>query len=111
MIVIGGAMTQRVRAEAGTEQAPWKTLRHSLRRIKAGETLKSPHSAMILFPMGGAIGQHSNGHSAVGNRNANYVFNVTASWEKPEDDAANIEWARASWNDLKRFSTSSKRSR
>ena len=73
--------------------------------IKAGETLKSPHSAMILFPMGGAIGQHSNGHSAVGNRNANYVFNVTASWEKPEDDAANIEWARASWNELKRFST------
>jgi FAD/FMN-containing dehydrogenase len=73
--------------------------------IKAGNAITSPHSAMILFPMGGAIGQHTNGHSAVGNRNANYVFNVTASWEKPEDDATNIEWARSSWNDLKRFST------
>jgi FAD/FMN-containing dehydrogenase len=73
--------------------------------IKAGRAITSPHSAMILFPMGGAIGQHANSHSAVGNRNANYVFNVTASWEKPEDDAANIEWARESWRDLKKFST------
>jgi FAD/FMN-containing dehydrogenase len=73
--------------------------------IKAGSAVVSPHSAMILFPMGGAIGQHHNGHSAVGNRNANYVFNVNAGWDRPEDDAANIEWARSSWRNLKRFST------
>ena len=33
------------------------------------------------------------------------VFNIAASWEKPEDDAANVEWARSSWRDMKRFST------
>jgi len=28
-----------------------------------------------------------------------------SSWEKPEDDAANVEWARAGWRELRRFST------
>ncbi|HET6350355.1 MAG TPA: FAD-binding oxidoreductase [Candidatus Krumholzibacteria bacterium] len=67
--------------------------------------LPSPFAAVILFPLGGAIGQHANSHSAVGNRNANYVFSITSSWEKPEDDAANITWARDAWNDMKKFST------
>jgi FAD/FMN-containing dehydrogenase len=67
--------------------------------------ITSPHSAVILFPMGGAIGRHPNEHSAVGNRDANFVLNITASWEKPEDDTANIEWARAAWRDMKKYST------
>jgi hypothetical protein len=33
------------------------------------------------------------------------VFNVAGSWERPEEDDANIEWARAAWNDMKEFST------
>jgi hypothetical protein len=40
-----------------------------------------------------------------GNRDAAAVLNIAASWEKPEDDAANPEWARSSWRDMKRFST------
>jgi FAD/FMN-containing dehydrogenase len=73
--------------------------------MTGGKGITSPHSAVILFPLGGAIGQHANSHSAVGNRNANFLFNITASWDKPEDDAANIEWARSTWRDLKPFST------
>lgn len=65
----------------------------------------SPHSAVILFPMGGAVGQHPNDHSAAGNRDAYYVFNIAGSWEKPEDDTANLEWARAAWRDMKKYST------
>ena len=65
----------------------------------------SPHSAVILFPMGGAIGKHPTDHSAVGNRDAKWVFNIAASWEKPEDDVANIEWARSTWRDMKKYST------
>jgi FAD/FMN-containing dehydrogenase len=67
--------------------------------------IASPHSAIVVFQLGGAIGKHPDDHSAVGNRNAGAVFNVTASWEKAEDDAANIEWARSSWSHMKRFST------
>jgi FAD/FMN-containing dehydrogenase len=33
------------------------------------------------------------------------VINITASWEAPADDAANIEWARATWRDIRPFST------
>ena len=33
------------------------------------------------------------------------LLNITASWERAEDDARNIEWARAAWRDLRAFST------
>jgi hypothetical protein len=33
------------------------------------------------------------------------ILNIAASWERGEDDAANIEWARAAWRDMRRFST------
>ncbi len=65
----------------------------------------SPHSAVIVFQLGGAIARQPEDHSAVGNRNAGAVLNITASWENPADDAANIEWARSAWSDMRRFST------
>jgi FAD/FMN-containing dehydrogenase len=65
----------------------------------------SPHSAIVLFPVDGAIRKLSDDHSATANRDAVSVLNITASWEKPEDDARNIEWARKSWERLRRFST------
>jgi len=67
--------------------------------------LPSPHSAIIVFPLGGAVKELPNDHSAVGNRDAEAVLNITAAWDRPEDDDANIEWARATWKDMKRFST------
>jgi FAD/FMN-containing dehydrogenase len=69
------------------------------------ERILSPHSAVIVFQLGGAIANRRADHSAVGNRDAAAVLNITGSWEKPEDDAANLEWARSSWRDMKRFST------
>jgi FAD/FMN-containing dehydrogenase len=67
--------------------------------------IRSPHSAVILFQIGGALNRLPDDHSAVGNRDARYVLNVAASWEQQGDDAANMEWARAAWNDMKSFST------
>jgi hypothetical protein len=65
----------------------------------------SPHSAIILFPIGGALNRLAAQHSAVGNRDATFVLNITAAWESAKDDQANIEWARTAWRGLKRFST------
>ena len=65
----------------------------------------SPHSVILLFQIDGELNSLSDAHSAVGNRTARSVFNIAASWEKVEDDHANIEWARAAWRDLRRFST------
>jgi FAD/FMN-containing dehydrogenase len=65
----------------------------------------SPHSAVILFPLGGAVAALPDEHSAVGNRSAGIVLNVAASWESPGDDAKAIGWARGAWEDLRKFST------
>jgi len=60
---------------------------------------------VILFQLGDALGRPPADHSPVGNRDARYVLNVAGSWEQAADDAANVEWARAAWNDMKTFST------
>jgi len=75
-----------------------KILDHSARIL-------SPHSAILLFPLGGAVGRSPESRNAMGNRDAGFVLNVTGSWEKPEDDRANIEWARTAWEDMRKFST------
>jgi FAD/FMN-containing dehydrogenase len=67
--------------------------------------IRSPHSAVILFQMEGALNQFTANHSPVGNRDARYLLNITGAWERPEDDDANIAWARQAWGDMRRFST------
>jgi FAD/FMN-containing dehydrogenase len=67
--------------------------------------IRSPHSAVIFFQIGGALNTFETGHSPVGNRDARYVVNAAGSWEKAEDDRANIDWARTAWTDMKSFST------
>nr|WP_247312361.1 BBE domain-containing protein [Ralstonia pseudosolanacearum] len=69
------------------------------------ERIVSPHSSIILFPIDGPLNQLPESHSAVGNRDARGVINITGSWEKADDDKVNIEWARAAWGDVRRFST------
>jgi FAD/FMN-containing dehydrogenase len=75
-----------------------KVLEHAGRII-------SPHSAIFLFPIDGALNRLSENHSPVGNRDAALVLNIASSWETAEDDQANIDWARAAWQDMNSFST------
>ena len=56
--------------------------------------IQSAHSAILMFQIGGAPGELPAGHSPAGNRDAAYVLNIAGSWERPEDDEANIRWAR-----------------
>lgn len=73
--------------------------------IERAANISSPHSAIILFQIGGALNQLDQDYSPVGNRDAHYVLNISGSWERAEEDKVNIEWARETWNDLKSFST------
>jgi FAD/FMN-containing dehydrogenase len=73
--------------------------------IQHAAGISSPHSAVIFFPLKGTLERLPDDHSAVGNRNAAAVLNIAASWEKADDDVANIEWARSVWRDMRRFST------
>ncbi len=56
--------------------------------------IASPHSAILLFQIQGALGELPAEHSPAGNRDAAYVLNIAGSWEKPDDDAVNVKWAR-----------------
>jgi FAD/FMN-containing dehydrogenase len=73
--------------------------------IEHAGRIGSPHSGVVLFPIGGELGALPPDHSAVGNRDAAFVVNVTAAWDSAADDAANVEWARAAWRDVRPFST------
>jgi hypothetical protein len=67
--------------------------------------IPSPHSAVLIFPLAGAIGKLSDDSIAAGNRDASAILNVAAGWDAAADDEANIAWARSAWQDLQHFST------
>ena len=73
--------------------------------IEHAAKIRSRHSAVILFQIGGALNDIDEAHSPVANRDARYVLNITSAWEEADADQANIDWAREAWNDMKRFST------
>jgi FAD/FMN-containing dehydrogenase len=73
--------------------------------IEHAATIRSPHSAIILFQIEGALNSVEEGHSPVGNRDARYVLNISSAWEKADEDRANIDWTREAWNQMKQFST------
>ena len=73
--------------------------------IEHASRILSPHSAILIFPIDGALNELPEDHSAVGNRDAVAVLNIAASWERAADDQPNIAWARNAWRDLRQFST------
>jgi FAD/FMN-containing dehydrogenase len=75
------------------------------RAIEHASRIVSPHSAVLIFPLDGALNELPEDHSAVGNRDAAAVLNIASAWEHAGDDSANIEWARGAWRDMRQFST------
>jgi FAD/FMN-containing dehydrogenase len=75
------------------------------RMIEHASRIRSPHSAVILFQLGEAVGALPDDHSAVGNRDARYVLNITSAWEQAHEDGQNVAWAREAWDAMKSFST------
>jgi FAD/FMN-containing dehydrogenase len=61
--------------------------------LEHARRFKSPHSAILMFQIGGALNELPAAHSPAGNRDATYVLNIAGSWERPEDDDANVRWA------------------
>jgi FAD/FMN-containing dehydrogenase len=58
------------------------------------QRIRSAHSAILMFQIGGALNELPADHSPAGNRDANYVLNIAGSWEQAGDDAVNVQWAR-----------------
>jgi FAD/FMN-containing dehydrogenase len=75
------------------------------RAIEHASRIVSPHSAILIFPLDGALNELPEDHSAAGNRDAAAVLNIASSWEHADGDSDNIEWARGAWRDMREFST------
>lgn len=60
------------------------------------QALASPskHSTIDVWLNGGALERVPDSHAAFRGRSARYLVNPEANWESPEDDAANLAWAR-----------------
>ena len=77
----------------------------SAKMIEHARRIASPHSLIAIFPFDGGVNRLPEAHSAVGNRTARAVINIAAAWDDPKEDQTHIEWSRAAWRDLRRFST------
>jgi FAD/FMN-containing dehydrogenase len=67
--------------------------------------IASPHSAILLFQIGGVLNELPADHSPAGNRDAQVVLNIAASWEQPADDAAHVAWARNAFQAMRPYAT------
>jgi FAD/FMN-containing dehydrogenase len=68
-------------------------------------TIPSPHSALIMFQIGGALNELGADVSPMGNRDAKYVMNIASAWDAAGEDAANTAWTRTAWQALRPFAT------
>jgi len=73
--------------------------------IRQGAKIRSPHSAMLIFPLHGALSNLPEDHSAVGNRKTGAVFNLAGAWDNPTEDDVHIGWAREAHEALAAYST------
>ncbi len=64
----------------------------------------SPLSTVDVWPLGGAIADVGLDESAFPGRDAPHLLGVEANWEAPEQDEANVTWARGCLDDMQQFS-------
>ncbi len=72
--------------------------------IAHAEAAPSDHSTIDVWYQGGAMSRVGAGETAFGDRSAPYLLGIEANWEEPEDDEANVAWARETVADMRRFS-------
>jgi FAD/FMN-containing dehydrogenase len=75
------------------------------RLIAHAEAAPSDHSTIDVWYQGGAMARVGAQESAFGDRSAPILLGIEANWEEPEDDEANVEWARNVVSDMRRFSS------
>ena len=73
--------------------------------IRLGSARPSPLTSLDIWPLGGAFAAVGAADSPVGHRSAQYLIGLESNWDDPQDDAANIAWARDAAQALAPFST------
>jgi len=65
----------------------------------------SPMSEIHLHQLGGLSSRIPNDATAAGNRTALCNVNIVGKWETPDEEQANVTWARETWKALQPCST------
>jgi len=73
--------------------------------VEHAARIPSPHTAIVIFQLQGALGELPADHSPAGNRDTAYVLNISSAWEKAADDAVNQRWARDCFTAAAPYST------
>jgi FAD/FMN-containing dehydrogenase len=73
--------------------------------MERAQAAPSDHSTIDVWFQGGAMARIGANESAFGDRSAPILLGIEANWEEdPQEDGANIEWARGCYADMRRFS-------
>jgi FAD/FMN-containing dehydrogenase len=70
-----------------------------------GGALDSPLSQLVLFHLGGAVGDRPMDATAMGNRDARYTFFAAGTWLPGQAPESHIGWVRDTWTALQLYST------
>jgi FAD/FMN-containing dehydrogenase len=73
--------------------------------IRLNEASPSHQSTLDVWQLGGALSRVPPQNTAFGDRSAPYLIGIEANWERPEDDAACIDWGREAFRALEPFSS------
>ena len=73
---------------------------------RQAEAITSPMSQLIVFQLGGAIGDRDSRATAMANREARYIFFAAGTW-RPDDPAGetHLAWVRSTWEALTPYSS------
>ena len=69
--------------------------------VEALATVPSPMTQIELAYLGGAAARVAAAETAFGDRNSPFVLNLLGNWSSPSDDAANVEWVRGLFKELR----------
>jgi len=73
--------------------------------IAQARQLSSPHSAILVFQLGGAISRVGPVETAASGRDARYIVNIAGAWENKSDNEREMKWVRDTWAALRPFGT------
>jgi len=73
--------------------------------IAQARQLSSPHSAILVFQLGGAISRVGPVETAASGRDASYIVNIAGAWENKHDNEREVKWVRDTWAALRPFGT------
>lgn len=82
------------------------TLDDPVAAMLTGHAARRPSalSSIDIWALGGAMARVTPEQSAFFTRDAPYLIGIEANWDDPQQDEANIAWARALYRDAEQFS-------